>query len=82
MYIAFDNIDALTKSKVLNVIGNKFIMRYGDVPEDNEEFEEKFNKLELDKNIVGILKESYGKTGYTVSYSVSQLKDEYLNSMK
>ena len=82
MYITFLDVDVGTRSKVLNKIGAKFIMEYGAVPEASDEFTNKFNELKLDTDIIEILRNEYDKTGYTVSYTIEQLRDAYYRYMK
>lgn len=82
MYITFLDIDVGTRKKVLNRVGAKLIGKFGSVPDAPNEFEREFNELCLDTDIVTILKNEYDSTGYTISYTVDQLYEEYHRMMR
>lgn len=82
MYITFLDIDVGTRKEVLNRVGAKLIGEFGSVPDAPKEFEEKFNELSLDTDIIKILKSKYDKTGFTITYTVDQICSEYNRLMK
>lgn len=82
MYVAFADIDVGTRKKVLSRVGIKLTEKFGSVPDTPEKFEEVFNGSEIDSDVISILRNEYGSTGFTVSYTVGQLYDEYKRLMK